>query len=86
MSSAELRPAGPRAASHSRGRSSAGISRIARPARSAWTGVSRKMGSAIARLLKATAPWAAAGSESPGPYDGSPPIPPAIRTRERPEQ
>ena len=70
MSSAADRPAAPRMASRSRGRSSAGISRIARPA---------GRDSSMASLA------AGGGREFPDPDDESPPIPSAIRIREQSE-
>ena len=87
MSSAAESPPGPRIASRSRGRSAGGRSRTDRRVRRC--GCASADGCVVERHDPPAGPGRGAGhvgTRRPrGPNDGSPPISPAVRTRERPE-
>ena len=89
MSSAAESPPGPRRASRSRGRSAAGRSRTERAARRCCRGVARRPSRVRhhppARGRRAAVERAARARCPRGPDHGSPPISPAIRTREHDE-
>ena len=92
MSSAAESPPGPRRASRSRGRSAAGRSRTDRVARR-WDGASSAVGRPRSSWPTCSGVAGRAGARRArrrarrprGPDDGSPPISPAVRTREHPE-
>ena len=90
ISSAAESPPGPRRASRSRGRSAAGRSRTERDARRcAWASSTRPLPIVMTHLPFAGRRAARARACVPrrprGPDDGSPPISPAVRTREHDE-